>query len=312
MKGNSHSRGRWFTTGLVSAWDASNIGVLLLNKYRLSNYGFKYPIFLTLCHMTACSLLSYIAVVWFKTVPATYTLIFCGSVVCGNVSLRYLPVSFTQAVGSTAAFFTALFAFLMTWKRENWLTYVTLIPVVGGVAIASGFEPSFHLFGFIMCIGATAARALKTVLGGILLSSEACWEKLSSMNLLLYMAPFSILFLFPAALLMEHNVIAITTTLYQNNLVLGNAKCTVAVVISILIFRNPVSLTGMLSHWCVSVLRSPEEEEQIKEILWFHYFCLDSESTTIIFCLREKVVPIAGYSYGSYRNFSFAGGISQE
>lgn len=44
-------------------------------------------------------------------------------------------------------------------------------------------------------------------------------EKLSSMNLLLYMAPFSILFLFPAALLMEHNVIAITTTLYQNNLV---------------------------------------------------------------------------------------------
>lgn len=73
MKGNSHSRGRWFTTGLVSAWDASNIGVLLLNKYRLSNYGFKYPIFLTLCHMTACSLLSYIAVVWFKTVPATYT-----------------------------------------------------------------------------------------------------------------------------------------------------------------------------------------------------------------------------------------------
>ena len=33
-------------------------------------------------------------------------------------------------------------------------------------------EPSFHLFGFIMCIAATAARALKTVLQGVLLSSE--------------------------------------------------------------------------------------------------------------------------------------------
>jgi len=33
-------------------------------------------------------------------------------------------------------------------------------------------EPSFHLFGFIMCVGATAGRALKTVLQGILLSSE--------------------------------------------------------------------------------------------------------------------------------------------
>lgn len=33
-------------------------------------------------------------------------------------------------------------------------------------------EPSFNLFGFLMCIGATAARALKSVLQGILLSSE--------------------------------------------------------------------------------------------------------------------------------------------
>lgn len=33
-------------------------------------------------------------------------------------------------------------------------------------------EPSFHLFGFIICVAATAARALKSVLQGILLSSE--------------------------------------------------------------------------------------------------------------------------------------------
>ena len=30
---------------LVAAWYSSNIGVLLLNKYLLSNYGFKYLIF---------------------------------------------------------------------------------------------------------------------------------------------------------------------------------------------------------------------------------------------------------------------------
>ena len=33
-------------------------------------------------------------------------------------------------------------------------------------------EPSFHLFGFIMCVSATAARALKSVLQDILLSSN--------------------------------------------------------------------------------------------------------------------------------------------
>ncbi|KAF3536713.1 hypothetical protein F2Q69_00023545 [Brassica cretica] len=33
-------------------------------------------------------------------------------------------------------------------------------------------KPGFHWFGFIMCISATAARAFKSVLQGILLSSE--------------------------------------------------------------------------------------------------------------------------------------------
>lgn len=286
------SSGQFFTIGLVAAWYSSNIGVLLLNKYLLSNYGFKYPIFLTMCHMTACSLLSYIAIAWMKIVPmqtirsrvqfmkiSALSLIFCTSVVSGNISLRYLPVSFNQAIGATTPFFTAVFAYLMTFKREAWLTYVTLIPVVTGVVIASGGEPSFHLFGFIICIGATAARALKSVLQGILLSSEG--EKLNSMNLLLYMAPIAVVFLLPATLMMEENVVGITLALarddsriiwlllfnsalaYLVNLtnflvtkhtsaltlqVLGNAKGAVAVVISILIFRNPVSVTGMLGY----------------------------------------------------------------
>ncbi|GLT66965.1 hypothetical protein SLA2020_393030 [Shorea laevis] len=284
--------GRLFTIGLITAWYSSNIGVLLLNKFLLSNYGFRYPIFLTLCHMLACSVFSYVAVSWLKIAPlqgirsrlqlvkiSALGLIFCLSVVGGNISLRYLPVSFNQAVGATTPFFTAVFAYLMTRKREGWITYLTLVPVVTGVIIASGGEPLFHLLGFVMCISATAARALKSVLQGILLYSEG--EKLHSMNLLMYMAPVAVLFLLPAALIMEEGVIGITIALarddqkfffyllfnsalaYFVNLtnflvtkhtspltlqVLGNAKGAVAVVISILIFRNPVSLTGMLGY----------------------------------------------------------------
>lgn len=111
-----------------------------------------------MCHMTACSLLSYMGIVWMKMVPlqairsrvqflkiSALSLVFCASVVSGNVSLRYLPVSFTQAIGSTTPFFTAVFAFMMTAKREAWLTYATLIPVVTGVVIASGVIPQFYL-----------------------------------------------------------------------------------------------------------------------------------------------------------------------
>lgn len=104
-----------------------------------------------MCHMSACSILSYISIVFLKIVPlqmiksrsqlvkiATLSVVFCASVVGGNISLRYLAVSFNQAVGATTPFFTALFAYLATFKREAWITYAALVPVVTGVVIASG------------------------------------------------------------------------------------------------------------------------------------------------------------------------------
>ncbi|PIA53646.1 hypothetical protein AQUCO_00900310v1 [Aquilegia coerulea] len=286
---SSNKQQTFFISSLIILWYSSNIGVLLLNKYLLSNYGFRFPIFLTMCHMSACALFSYISIVLMKIVPlqmissrtqffkiSSLSIIFCCSVVGGNISLRYLPVSFNQAVGATTPFFTALFAFMMTLKREAWVTYAALVPVVTGVVIASGGEPSFNLFGFIMCISATAARAFKSVLQGILLSSEG--EKLNSMNLLLYMSPIAVLVLLPATLTMEPTVLESIILLgrkynsmwfllfvnsamaYSANLtnflvtkhtsaltlqVLGNAKGAVAVVISIIIFRNPVTVIGI-------------------------------------------------------------------
>uniref|UniRef100_A0ACD5ZLE5 Uncharacterized protein n=1 Tax=Avena sativa TaxID=4498 RepID=A0ACD5ZLE5_AVESA len=296
---SSYSSGQLCTAGLVAAWYASNIGVLLLNKYLLSVYGFRYPVFLTACHMSACALLSsLLAAATNTTKPSSSSspprrplsrgqaarvavlgAVFCGSVVGGNVSLRYLPVSFNQAVGATTPFFTALIAYAIAARREAGATYAALVPVVVGVVIATGGEPSFHLFGFVMCVGATAGRALKTVLQGILLSSEE--EKLNSMDLLRYMAPVAVVLLVPATLIMEPEALGAAAALaredpsfvwmllcnsslaYLVNLtnflvtkhtspltiqVLGNAKGAVAVVVSILIFRNPVTVMGMLGY----------------------------------------------------------------
>ncbi|XP_010543907.1 PREDICTED: probable sugar phosphate/phosphate translocator At5g04160 [Tarenaya hassleriana] len=297
MSSSSPKKQTLFLSSLIILWYSSNIGVLLLNKFLLSNYGFKFPIFLTMCHMSACSILSYVSIVFLKLVPlqslksrsqflkvSTLSIVFCGSVVGGNISLRYLPVSFNQAVGATTPFFTALFAYIMTFKREAWVTYGALVPVVAGVVVASGGEPSFHWFGFIMCISATAARAFKSVLQGILLSSEG--EKLNSMNLLLYMSPIAVIALLPVTLIMEPDVISVTLSLgrqhqymwvllllnsamaYSANLlnflvtkhtsaltlqVLGNAKGAVAVVISILLFRNPVTVMG-IGGYTITVL----------------------------------------------------------
>ncbi|XP_057977013.1 probable sugar phosphate/phosphate translocator At1g12500 [Malania oleifera] len=276
------------TALIIASWYLSNIGVLLLNKYLLSFYGYRYPIFLTMLHMLSCAVYSFVSISWLEIAPRQHivsrrqflkilalTAVFCFSVVCGNTSLRYLPVSFNQAIGATTPFFTAIFAFLITCKRESGEVYLALLPVVFGIVLSSNSEPLFHLFGFLVCVGSTAGRALKSVVQGLLLTSEA--EKLHSMNLLLYMAPMAALILLPLTLYIEGNVAAITlekaradsfilfllignaTVAYLVNLtnflvtkhtsaltlqVLGNAKAAVAAFVSVLIFRNPVTAMG--------------------------------------------------------------------
>ena len=153
---SSSSSSRLFTAWLVASWYASNIGVLLLNKYLLSVYGFRFPILLTACHMTACTLLSALAHHHrpFSSSSSSRSrgsrsraqlarvavlgAVFCASVVAGNVSLRHLPVSFNQAVGATTPFFTALLAYAVAGRREAFATYAALVPVVAGVVIATG------------------------------------------------------------------------------------------------------------------------------------------------------------------------------
>ncbi|KAI9112545.1 hypothetical protein K1719_016468 [Acacia pycnantha] len=104
-----------------------------------------------MCHISACAALSNISIVFLKIVPhqtiksrsqfykiATLSVVFFASVVGGNISFRYLAVSFNQAVGATTPFFTAVFAYMATLMSEAWVTYAALVPVVAGVVIASG------------------------------------------------------------------------------------------------------------------------------------------------------------------------------
>lgn len=278
-------------TGVVIlAWYGSNIGVLLLNKYLLSIFGFKCPVFLTLCHMLACSCMSY-AVAASRCVPlqavksraqfykiSLLALIFCLTVVLGNVSLRFIPVSFNQAIGATTPAFTALLGYMIGHQRESRTVYLSLVPVVVGVVIASGAEPMFNMLGFVAAVTAASARALKSVLQGLMLSDSN--ERMDSLSLLMYMAPVAVVALIPTTLFFEPDAAALAMQLgkdgsfwallflnsflaYFVNLtnflvtkhtsaltlqVLGNAKGVVAVVLSLIYFRNPVTFYSVFGY----------------------------------------------------------------
>ncbi|KAF8071001.1 sugar phosphate/phosphate translocator [Scenedesmus sp. PABB004] len=251
----------------------------------------RAPVFLTLCHMVACAGLGYAlslaGVTPIKPVKSRRQMwkisllasIFCVTIVLGNLSLKYIPVSFNQAIGATTPFFTAIFAVLMQGHKEAGLTYLTLVPIAGGVVIASGGEPLFNLLGFTACLLATSGRALKSVVQAMLLTDAT--EKLDPMSLLFYMSSFSVLLLLPTTLLLEPGVFAqvhgliysrpgffwsllfnsciaylvnltnFLVTKYTSALtlqVLGNMKGVIAAGISIALFKNPVTAKGMLGY----------------------------------------------------------------
>ena len=88
--------------------------LLCLNRYLLSNYGFRRPVFLTFWHMVCCcicaSACTSLHLVEEQSVKsyrhmgkiALLAIVFCFSVVGGNISLKFMPVSFNQVRGAPA------------------------------------------------------------------------------------------------------------------------------------------------------------------------------------------------------------------
>lgn len=275
---------------VVGAWYASNIGVLLLNKWLLSTT-LRQPVFLTLCQLVVCSMLGFgcSRCKFFPLRPlrsrgqfvriCILSVLFCTTIVLGNSSLKYIPVSFNQMLGAAAPLFTAAFAACIMRSRERPLTYLTLVPITGGIVIASGAETKVHLFGCIICLTATAVRALKTVIQAMLLTDTA--EKLDSMSLLFYMCSISVVLLAGATAMLEPGAFGTTVALvrqspamfgwilgnsclaYAVNLtnflvtkhtsaltlqVLGNMKGVMASIVSVCVFHNSVTATGWLGY----------------------------------------------------------------
>lgn len=74
------------------------------------------------------------------------------SVVLSLLSLAYVAVSFTETIKSSAPFFTVIMSWVVLRKRTGMLVNLSLIPVVGGLALTSCTELSFNTVGFVAAL----------------------------------------------------------------------------------------------------------------------------------------------------------------
>ncbi|KAJ8320229.1 hypothetical protein KUTeg_001816 [Tegillarca granosa] len=75
-----------------------------------------------------------------------------STVVLGLVALKFVAVSFTETVKSSAPLFTVFISQVLIGEYTGFYTFLSLIPIMGGLALCSAYELSFNIQGFIAAL----------------------------------------------------------------------------------------------------------------------------------------------------------------
>lgn len=96
-----------------------------------------------------------------------------------NMSLGKVSVAFTHTVKSTEPFFSVALTPSILGDVPTWGILVSLLPIVGGVALASATEVSFNWIGFFAAVGSNIALQSRNVLSKKLMNSGSGKGKLN-------------------------------------------------------------------------------------------------------------------------------------
>ncbi|GFY83133.1 phosphoenolpyruvate (pep)/phosphate translocator 2 [Actinidia rufa] len=114
-----------------------------------------------------------------------------------NISLGKVAVSFTHTIKAMEPFFTVVLSALFVGEWPSLWVVSSLVPIVGGVALASFTEASFNWIGFSSAMASNLTNQSRNVL------SKKFMEALDNINLFSIITIISFVLLVPIAVLME-------------------------------------------------------------------------------------------------------------
>lgn len=70
----------------------------------------------------------------------------------GLIALKYVAVSFTETIKSSAPLFTVVMSRMMLGEKNGAYVMCSLIPIMTGLALCSAYELSFNIEGFVAAL----------------------------------------------------------------------------------------------------------------------------------------------------------------
>ncbi|KAM5320192.1 solute carrier family 35 member E2B isoform 3-T6 [Glossophaga mutica] len=129
------------------------------------------------------------------------TMLFVGlmrfaTVVLGLVSLKNVAVSFAETVKSSAPIFTVIMSRMILGEYTGLLVNLSLVPVMGGLALCTATEMSFNVLGFSAALSTNIMDCLQNVFSKKLLSGDK--YRFSATELQFYTSAAAMAMLVPA------------------------------------------------------------------------------------------------------------------
>ncbi|XP_077253596.1 triose phosphate/phosphate translocator, non-green plastid, chloroplastic-like [Tasmannia lanceolata] len=118
-----------------------------------------------------------------------------------NMSLGKVAVSFTHTIKAMEPFFSVVLSAMFLGEFPTLWVVSSLVPIVGGVALASLTEASFNWAGFWSAMASNVTNQSRNVLSKKLLIKKG--ETLDNINLFSVITVMSLFLLAPVALYME-------------------------------------------------------------------------------------------------------------
>jgi len=199
------------TGSFFALWYLFNIGYNIYNKKALN----ALPIPYTMATLQLFVGIPYVAVLWATglrkapklSVDNVKTLIpvslgHLGTHIGAVVSLGAGAVSFTHIIKASEPVVSAALSFVLLGAVSSWQTYLTLLPIVGGVALASLKELSFTWVGFIAAMGSNLSSALRGILAKKTMGAGV-GENMTEANLYAVLTILAFIAILPISLALE-------------------------------------------------------------------------------------------------------------